>query len=170
MAILYEQQSMARAYSNDLRRKLLEAHERGEGSLRELAGRFGVSGPWAWNISAQRLRTGQTKRVEQRYGPRSKVTGGGGRPMAFLDSEAARLDAGRTAHRQAQGGERSRTAAAALGETAVSDQHRAAVGCAPGTATATQKKSLHAQEQETPEARERRQAWLVLSLPKGGSK
>ncbi|MBI2820347.1 MAG: hypothetical protein HYX73_10235 [Acidobacteria bacterium] len=66
---------MARAYSNDLRQKLWEAHDRGEGSLRELAGRFGVSGPWAWKISAQQLRTGQTERVEQRYGPRSKVTG-----------------------------------------------------------------------------------------------
>lgn len=66
---------MARAYSNDLRRKLLEAYDRGEGSLRELAGRFGVSGPWAWKISAQRKRTGQSERVEQRYGPRSKVTG-----------------------------------------------------------------------------------------------
>src|SRR3972149_1730403 len=63
---------MARAYSNDLRRKLLEAHDRGEGSLRELAGRFGVSGPWAWKISAQRLRTGQTQRVEQRYGRASR--------------------------------------------------------------------------------------------------
>jgi hypothetical protein len=28
---------MARAYSDDLRRKLLEAHERGDGSLAELA-------------------------------------------------------------------------------------------------------------------------------------
>jgi len=74
LAILYEHKLMARAYSNDLRRKLLEAHDRGEGSLRELAGRFGVSSPWAWKISAQRKRSGQIERVEQRYGPRSKVT------------------------------------------------------------------------------------------------
>ncbi|MBI2815657.1 MAG: IS630 family transposase, partial [Acidobacteria bacterium] len=66
---------MARAYSNDLRRKLLEAYDRGEGTLAELADRFGVSTPWAWKISAQRRRTGQMERVEQRYGPRSKVTG-----------------------------------------------------------------------------------------------
>ncbi len=65
---------MAKAYSNDLRRKLLEAYDRGEGSLAELAERFGVSTPWAWKISAQRRRTGQMERMEQRYGPRSKVT------------------------------------------------------------------------------------------------
>ena len=65
---------MAEAYSNDLRRKLLEAHDRGEGSLEELAEQFGVSVPWAWKISAQRKRTGQMERVEQRHGPKSKVT------------------------------------------------------------------------------------------------
>ena len=50
---------MARSYSNDLRRKLLQAHDRGEGSLSELAQRFGVSRGWAWKISAARRRTGQ---------------------------------------------------------------------------------------------------------------
>jgi len=65
---------MAKAYSNDLRRKLLEAYDRGEGSLRELADRFGVSSPWAWKISSQRRRTGQMERVEQRHGPRSRLT------------------------------------------------------------------------------------------------
>ena len=65
---------MAKAYSNDLRRKLLQAYDRGEGSLRELAERFGVSSPYAWKISAQRKRTGQVERVEQRHGPESKVT------------------------------------------------------------------------------------------------
>ena len=67
-------QAMAKAYSDDLRRKLLEAHERGEGSLRELAQRFGVSVPWAWKISRQRRRTGQMERVEQRHGPPSRMT------------------------------------------------------------------------------------------------
>ena len=65
---------MAKAYSDDLRRKLLEAHDRGEGSLRELAKRFGVSVPWAWKISRQRKRTGQMERIEQRHGPRSHIT------------------------------------------------------------------------------------------------
>src|SRR3990172_12107441 len=65
---------MAKAYSNDLRRKLLQAYDRGEGGLWELADRFGVSTPWAWKISSQRRRTGQMERVEQRHGPRSRLT------------------------------------------------------------------------------------------------
>ena len=54
---------MARAYDDDLRRKLLAAHDRGEGWLRELASRFGVSYGWAWKISAQRKHSGQPERV-----------------------------------------------------------------------------------------------------------
>ena len=65
---------MAKAYSDDLRRKLLEAHDRGEGSLRELAQRFGVSVAWAWKISRQRKQTGQMERIEQRHGPCSRIT------------------------------------------------------------------------------------------------
>jgi transposase len=38
---------MAKAYSDDLRRKLLEAHQEKEGSLRELATRFRGSVTWA---------------------------------------------------------------------------------------------------------------------------
>ena len=72
--------------------------------------------------------------------------GGGGRPSAFLDSSAARLDVGRVA-------------AAAPEDDAVTGQHRAALGGAPGPPTAAQKKSLHAQEQDRPENRQRRQAW-----------
>jgi len=62
---------MAKAYSNDMRRELLEAYDRGEGTFQELAERFGVSTPWAWKISAQRRRTGQIERTEQRHGPRA---------------------------------------------------------------------------------------------------
>ena len=65
---------MAKAYSDDLRRKLLEAHDRGEGSLHVLARRFGVSVPWAWKISRQRRRSGQIERVQQRHGPPSRMT------------------------------------------------------------------------------------------------
>ena len=75
---------MAKAYSNDLRRKLLEAYDRGEGSLRELADRFGVSTPWAWKISSQRRRTGQMERVEQRHGPRSRLTAEGAARLRSL--------------------------------------------------------------------------------------
>src|SRR4030067_768197 len=72
---------MAKAYSNDLRQKLLEADGGGEGSLPELAERFGVSTRGAWKIAAQRRRTGQVERVEQRHGPRSKVTGAVGEQL-----------------------------------------------------------------------------------------
>lgn len=66
---------MARAYSDDLRRKLLEAHEQGEGSLPELAKRFRVSEGWAWKISAARRRTGKSERpAGGKRGRRSRIT------------------------------------------------------------------------------------------------
>ena len=49
---------MAQAYWNDLRRKLLEAHEQGRGTLEERAEEFGVSLGYAKKISAA-LRPGQ---------------------------------------------------------------------------------------------------------------
>jgi|SRR5665213_288365 len=66
---------MARAYSDDLRRKLLEAHEQAEGSLTELAKRFRVSEGWAWKISATRSRTGRTERpAGSKRGRKSRIT------------------------------------------------------------------------------------------------
>lgn len=66
---------MPRAYSDDLRRKILTAHDRGKATLGELARRFDVSLPYVKKISGQRLRTGQMERQEQRVrGPASKVT------------------------------------------------------------------------------------------------
>lgn len=64
---------MARPYSDDLRRKLLEAHDRGEASLAELALRFGVSCGWAWKISAARKRSGRVERQRYRPGPASRL-------------------------------------------------------------------------------------------------
>jgi transposase len=66
---------MAKAYSNDLRRKFIEAHRQGEGSLAELAGRFHVSVGWAKKVSATFSRSGSWERPPQsRYGRRSKFT------------------------------------------------------------------------------------------------
>jgi transposase len=45
---------MARPYSDDLRRKLLEAFDQGKGSLSELAEDFGVSLGWAWSQAPDR--------------------------------------------------------------------------------------------------------------------
>ena len=64
---------MARPYSNDLRRKLLEAHDQGRGSLSELAERFGVSLGWAWKVSAARKRTGQMERPSYRAGAKRRI-------------------------------------------------------------------------------------------------
>ena len=59
---------MAHCYGDDLRRKLLSAYDRGEGTLPQLAERFCVSVGWAKKISAQRKRTGQAERVPHRPG------------------------------------------------------------------------------------------------------
>jgi len=64
---------MARPYSDDLRRKLLEAYDQGKGSLAELAEQFCVSLAWAWKISSARKRTGQVEQTAYRHGPKSRV-------------------------------------------------------------------------------------------------
>jgi len=75
VAILRDDQRMPRAYSDDLRRKLLEAYEAGAGSLRELATRFRVSWGYSKKIRGQQLRTGQkTRPVQSQHGPVSRVT------------------------------------------------------------------------------------------------
>jgi len=73
MAIL-RGMGMAGAYSNDLRRKFLQAYEHGKGTLEELADQFGVSLGWAKKVSARRSRTGQIDALVWRRGPQSRVT------------------------------------------------------------------------------------------------
>ena len=66
---------MAKVYSDDLRRKLLEAHHRGEGSLPSLAARFSVSLGWAKKVSRALLHSGQMERQPgARRGRTSKMT------------------------------------------------------------------------------------------------
>ena len=66
---------MATAYSDDLRRKLLQAHDEGEGTLQELAEIFRVSYAWALKISASRGKTGKMERQPgAKRGPTSKIT------------------------------------------------------------------------------------------------
>ena len=65
---------MAKAYSNDLRRKILERYQRGGVSLAELAERFGVSHGYTKKIRKQQLRTGQMERRAYQAGRRSRVT------------------------------------------------------------------------------------------------
>jgi len=66
---------MAGPYSNDLRRKFLQAYEKGKGTLGKLAEHVGVSVGWAKKISPARTRTGQIDRPPWRRGPVSRVTG-----------------------------------------------------------------------------------------------
>lgn len=65
---------MARCYSDDLRRKLLGAYDRGEGTLTQLAARFSVSVGWARKISSQRKHTGQAERVPHRPGRKLRAS------------------------------------------------------------------------------------------------
>jgi transposase len=66
---------MAQPYSDDLRRKFLEAYEAGAGSLQKLADRFRVSVQWGKKIRGQQKRSGQKERVPQsHHGPLSRVT------------------------------------------------------------------------------------------------
>ncbi len=66
---------MPRAYSDDLRCKLLEAYEAGQGSLQELAKQFRVSWGYSKKIRAQQLRTKRKERPQQlRHGPASRLT------------------------------------------------------------------------------------------------
>src|SRR5450755_3657338 len=66
---------MPRAYSDDLRCKLLEAYEAGEGSLQELAKQFRVSWGYSKKIRGQQLRTQRKERPQQlRHGPASRLT------------------------------------------------------------------------------------------------
>src|SRR6266702_2557684 len=64
---------MAKAYSDDLRRRCLSAYEQGEGTLEELAERFMVSLAYGKKLRGQLQRTGQMERVEQRRGTPRKL-------------------------------------------------------------------------------------------------
>jgi len=66
---------MPRAYSDDLRRKILQMYERAELSLEQLAEQFGASYGFTKKIRRQQLQTGQMERPAQRvHGPASRVT------------------------------------------------------------------------------------------------
>ncbi len=66
---------MARAYSDDLRGKILRAYERGQLGLEALAEQFGVSYGYTKKIRRQQLQSGRMERPRQaRHGPVSRVT------------------------------------------------------------------------------------------------
>lgn len=65
---------MARAYEDDLRRKLLAARARGDAGLKRLAAQFGVSYSWAQKVVRQSKLSGQAERVRHRPGPRGRMS------------------------------------------------------------------------------------------------
>jgi transposase len=66
---------MPRAYSDDLRCKILQVYDRSDVGLQELAEQFGVSYGYTKKIRRQQLRSGQMERPAQsRYGPVSRIT------------------------------------------------------------------------------------------------
>lgn len=64
---------MAKAFSDDLRRRFLSAYDRGEETLEELAERFMVSLAYGKKLRGQLRRTGQMERIEQRRGTPRKL-------------------------------------------------------------------------------------------------
>jgi transposase len=66
---------MARAYSDDLRRKILQAYEQSQTTYQKVADRFGVSCTYVYNLRQQQLKHGKMERMPQsRSGPRSRLT------------------------------------------------------------------------------------------------
>jgi transposase len=67
---------MGQAFSDDLRRRILQTYARENISQMALAQRFGVSYDYVKKIRRQQLRSGQMERTPQsRHGPVSRVTG-----------------------------------------------------------------------------------------------
>lgn len=65
---------MAKAYSDDLRRRILQAYEQREGSEARLAQRFRVSVSYVKKIRRQLRQTGKLERVSHRPGRKPKFT------------------------------------------------------------------------------------------------
>jgi len=67
---------MARAYSDDLRRRILEAYGQGEGSEAGLAQRFRVSVSYVKKIRRQLRHTGKMERVPPHHVPPARCESG----------------------------------------------------------------------------------------------
>lgn len=74
MANLCGSRQMARAYSDDLRRKVLEAYTSKEGTIAEIATRFRVSVGYVKKILRQYRRTGKMERTPHHPGRKPLFT------------------------------------------------------------------------------------------------
>lgn len=69
-----QQQAMGNPYSDDLRRRILEAYEQAEGTQPQLAQRFRVSLGYVQKIRRQQRQTGKMERVPHFPGRKPKIT------------------------------------------------------------------------------------------------
>lgn len=67
---------MARAYSDDLRRKILQVYAQGQASEQQLAERFGVSYGFVKKIRRQQLGSGKMERVPHQPGRKPQLDRG----------------------------------------------------------------------------------------------
>src|ERR1700751_2229237 len=145
---------MARAYEDDLRRKIFEAHAKGHGSFRTLAAVFGVSLGYVEKIFRQRQASGQPERVRYKPGPKSRLTGEVSARIATLVERHPDLTVSRV----------TRTTCS---------RHRRKDELVDGPAvvrpagSAAEKKSLHAVERDTEANRKRREEFLerIRAIP-----
>ncbi len=119
----------------------------GEGSLAELAERFHVTEGWAEKISATLRRTGKKERpAGGKRGPKSRLSPEATEYLRSRGERATGSDAG-----------------GATGRSWVPQKHRdrdyTTLGSAEADGTASQKKSLHAGEQDSERVKARRRFW-----------
>ena len=135
---------MARAYDDDLRRKILEAHGRGQGSFRKLSELFGVSLGYVEKIFRQRAQSGQMERVRYRPGPKRRIDAELGRVIVELVTRHADITIAELQERMARqsgvrlGWSTVRRGVGALGLRLkkVAPRHRTGYGSEPRTAQA----------------------------------
>jgi transposase len=131
-----------RAYSTDLRARVVAAWDARDGTREQIAARFSVSESWVRKLLRQRRDTGVIE-------PKPH---GGGRRSAFDDAAAARLREAVRADTEATLAELARASGVTCSAPAV---YRALARLG----ITRKKKSRRAAEQDRPELRAERQAW-----------
>lgn len=76
-----------RTLSMDLRERVVNAHDAGEGGTLQLAKRFGVSDRWIRKLLRQRRETGSIAPKQYRRGPKPRLSGAQRRRLVLLARE-----------------------------------------------------------------------------------
>lgn len=133
-----------KAYSMDLRERVLAACDRGEGTREQIAKRFQVGIAWVYRLLQRRRQTGSI----------APQPHGGGQKPAFDPPAAERLRQAVADRPDATLEELRQVVGVACGTSAV---HRAAEETWP----ASKKKSVRPAEQDDPDLKAERQAWMA---------